>query len=270
MGEASAELGCPRDKLRIVKIGLDLHDFPVRTSAASPPARRHAGGDGSWRRKASISLSERSRPRVRSSVRASSGSSETGLSVLSSRRSRPGSVSRTPCASSACFPTPTCRDVMQRASVCIQPSRTATDGDTEGGAPTVLLEMQAMGIPVVATRHADIPQVVCEPSELADEEMSTDSPALSSASPRCPGRLGPRAKRGRALVEAEHDARRIAMRVERLYDEALAAAFDLTRSAPCPTSPLSSATSRPGPDVFFRSTNRRPARSSRGTGSPDT
>ncbi len=44
----------------------------------------------------------------------------------------------------------------------IHPSVTATDGDSEGGAPTILLEAQAIGTPVVTTRHADIPHVVPE------------------------------------------------------------------------------------------------------------
>jgi colanic acid/amylovoran biosynthesis glycosyltransferase len=41
----------------------------------------------------------------------------------------------------------------------LAPSCTATDGDSEGGAPTVILEAQAMGLPVIATTHDDIPFV---------------------------------------------------------------------------------------------------------------
>lgn len=48
---------------------------------------------------------------------------------------------------------------LTHASVFIQPSRTARNGDTEGGAPTILLEAQAVGVPIVTTRHADIPNV---------------------------------------------------------------------------------------------------------------
>ena len=44
----------------------------------------------------------------------------------------------------------------------IHPSRTAVDGDSEGGAPTILLEAQAIGTPIVTTRHADIPHVAPE------------------------------------------------------------------------------------------------------------
>ena len=50
--------------------------------------------------------------------------------------------------------------LFRSADALIQPSRTAPDGDTEGGHPTVVLEAQAQALPVVATRHADIPLVV--------------------------------------------------------------------------------------------------------------
>jgi colanic acid/amylovoran biosynthesis glycosyltransferase len=46
------------------------------------------------------------------------------------------------------------------AHIFMAPSVTAADGDSEGGAPTVLLEAQASGLPVVSTWHADIPAVV--------------------------------------------------------------------------------------------------------------
>jgi colanic acid/amylovoran biosynthesis glycosyltransferase len=57
-------------------------------------------------------------------------------------------------------------DVIQElaaAHVLIHPSMTATNGDTEGGAPTVLLEAQAIGVPIVSTLHADIPNVARSP-----------------------------------------------------------------------------------------------------------
>lgn len=44
--------------------------------------------------------------------------------------------------------------------IFLSPSVTASDGDTEGGAPVTLIEMAASGMPIVATRHCDIPEVV--------------------------------------------------------------------------------------------------------------
>ena len=44
--------------------------------------------------------------------------------------------------------------------IFISPSITASDGDTEGGAPVTIIEMAATGMPIVSTRHCDIPEVV--------------------------------------------------------------------------------------------------------------
>jgi colanic acid/amylovoran biosynthesis glycosyltransferase len=49
-----------------------------------------------------------------------------------------------------------------RNHIFISPSVTASDGDTEGGAPVTLIEMAASGIPVVSTMHCDIPGVIEE------------------------------------------------------------------------------------------------------------
>ncbi len=49
---------------------------------------------------------------------------------------------------------------MEQGDIFIQPSVRSADGESEGGAPTTILEAQAMGLPVVASDHADIPYVV--------------------------------------------------------------------------------------------------------------
>jgi len=51
------------------------------------------------------------------------------------------------------------RVLMEKAHLLILPSITASDGDMEG-TPFVLMEALAMGIPVVSTYHADIPEIV--------------------------------------------------------------------------------------------------------------
>lgn len=47
-----------------------------------------------------------------------------------------------------------------RHHLYVAPSLTDIDGDCEGGAPVALIEMVASGMPVVSTRHCDIPGVI--------------------------------------------------------------------------------------------------------------
>ncbi len=49
---------------------------------------------------------------------------------------------------------------MLDSHIFIQPSITSSDGNTEGGAPVSLIDAQATGMPIIATFHADIPEVV--------------------------------------------------------------------------------------------------------------
>jgi colanic acid/amylovoran biosynthesis glycosyltransferase len=114
------------------------------------------------------------------------------------------------------------RSLVARAQAGLQPSRTAADGDTEGGAPTVILELQAMGIPVVATRHADIPFVVPRPQELvAEEDVDALAEALCRVANETETERRARTGEARAFVEARHDAAVTAAGVEDVYLEAL-------------------------------------------------
>lgn len=51
-------------------------------------------------------------------------------------------------------------DEAYRHHLFLQPSITASDGDTEGGAPVSIIEMLATGMMVVSTTHCDIPDVM--------------------------------------------------------------------------------------------------------------
>ena len=95
----------------------------------------------------------------------------------------------------------------------IDPSVTAADGDSEGGAPTTPLEAQAIGTPIVTTRHADIPHVV-PPGPgvwLCDEH---DVAALADAliaSARASNPLEPRPRQTASRHRSDRAAARIAI-----------------------------------------------------------
>ncbi|MEE2833505.1 MAG: glycosyltransferase [Candidatus Latescibacterota bacterium] len=121
------------------------------------------------------------------------------------------------------------REVLQSLESChllLQPSRTATDGDSEGGAPVILLDAQAAGVPVVATTHADIPEYVIDGGSgmLAPEGDLDGLTDLLRQMLTSPQRWAEMGRRGRAHVEAEYDARRQVERLELIYDDLVAAA----------------------------------------------
>jgi colanic acid/amylovoran biosynthesis glycosyltransferase len=107
-------------------------------------------------------------------------------------------------------------DVIRRlsaAAVLIHPSVTAADGDSEGGAPTILLEAQAIGTPIVTTRHADIPHVVpAGPGvfRCAERDVEALGDAVVTALER-------REPSSAAHVRQHHDVTHVIDRLEDIY-----------------------------------------------------
>lgn len=105
--------------------------------------------------------------------------------------------------------------------VYLAPSVTASDGDTEGGAPVSVIEMLGTGMMVVATRHCDIPNVVHhgESGLLAPER---DPEALARHLRWLvdhPDAWTEMARAGRRHVEREFDLRVQSERLAAMYEE---------------------------------------------------
>jgi colanic acid/amylovoran biosynthesis glycosyltransferase len=104
--------------------------------------------------------------------------------------------------------------------IFLSPSVTASDGDTEGGAPVTIIEAAASGMPVVSTTHCDIPYVLSEENQafLAPER---DAPALVRTLIELISRRdwGPIVSANRRLVEQELDVRTQGRRLAEIYRE---------------------------------------------------
>jgi glycosyltransferase involved in cell wall biosynthesis len=114
------------------------------------------------------------------------------------------------------------KSAMARASILAAPSVTAASGDSEG-LPIAICEAQAMGLPVVATHHAGIPEVVEDgvtgflAREKSVEELrAAIEKILESQSLR--ESMG-KAARGRAV--ASFSLSRQTAILERIYDAAV-------------------------------------------------
>jgi colanic acid/amylovoran biosynthesis glycosyltransferase len=103
----------------------------------------------------------------------------------------------------------------------LQPSIRARDGDTEGGAPVSIIEMLATGMPVIATNHCDIPEVVGPAfahllaPERNIEQLATRIRSLLDE----PGSWPNLARDGRNHVEREYHRLRQAERLTDHYNE---------------------------------------------------
>ncbi len=102
--------------------------------------------------------------------------------------------------------------------IFLSPSVTSSEGDTEGGAPVSIIEAAASGMPVISTRHCDIPYVLSAENRpfLAAER---DSAGLSRAIQQLleAGDWNPIVSSNRELVESELDVRKQGQKLAGIY-----------------------------------------------------
>lgn len=109
------------------------------------------------------------------------------------------------------------------AHLFVSPSVVASDGDTEGGAPVTIIEAQASGLPILATTHADIPEVT-RPGHSALLVGERDADALEDRltwlvdHPEAWAAMG---CEGRAHINAEFDSAVLGQRLEQHYREVM-------------------------------------------------
>jgi len=108
---------------------------------------------------------------------------------------------------------------MDRSDIFISPSVRAKNGDSEGGAPTTILEAQACGLPVLSTYHADIPNIVIpgKSALLAPErDVETLSNNLMTLLTE-QERWKEMSKTGKNFIKAYHDVHKEVKHLENFY-----------------------------------------------------
>jgi colanic acid/amylovoran biosynthesis glycosyltransferase len=114
-------------------------------------------------------------------------------------------------------------DEAYRHDVFLSPSVTASDGDTEGGAPVAIIDMAATGLPVVSSKHCDIPEVVKDGvtgllAEERDVEGLAERLIMLARDADLRRTMG---KAARQHVEENYDVRRLVPRLEKVYKRLL-------------------------------------------------
>jgi colanic acid/amylovoran biosynthesis glycosyltransferase len=220
-------LGCPADKIVVQHLGVDLAAvaFTERRAPADGLVRVLICGRATAKKGHELGLrafarAQRSAPHLRLSAMLLAGDDEqrrevARLTALVRELGLEGVVDFPPP-----LPYSAWRKSLERYHVFFAPSLHAPDGDAEGGAPVALIDMSAQGIPVVASDHCDLPEVV--PHDVGglvfregDEQAAAAALLEAAARPQDWPRWG---RDGRAHVEREYDARKQAAELERIYD----------------------------------------------------
>ena len=231
MGRSIVALGCPEAKVRVHHLGIDLDHIGFKPREWSPGRPLRVLLSGSFREKKGFPYALEALGRLKESV-------PLEITIIGDEHGEPRTIREKAkiletierCGLAGVTrllgyqPYGVVMDEALGHHVFLSPSVTASDGDTEGGAPVSLIEMSASGMMIVSTTHCDIPGVILDGKTgwLAPER---DVDALVThlrwivAHPEAWRSMQ---DAGRAHMEAEFDARRQGERLGAVYREVAA------------------------------------------------
>lgn len=228
MGESIVALGCPREKMRVHHLGIDLSLIPFRPRLWTPGEPLRVLMSGSFREKKGFPYAVEALARLNNSV-------PLEVTIIGDQHGEPRTIREKEKILEAIergglsgstrmpgyLPYRTVMEEALRHHVFLSPSVTASDGDTEGGAPVSLIEMSASGMMVVSTTHCDIPGVILhgETGWLAPERDIDALVEHLEWIAAHPERWREMQRAGRNHMEAEFDARRQGERLAAIYRE---------------------------------------------------
>jgi colanic acid/amylovoran biosynthesis glycosyltransferase len=228
MGESIIDLGCAREKLTVHHLGVEVDKIPFKPRVwdASQPLRVLIAA--SFREKKGIPLAIealaalRERVPVELTIIGDADDSEQSIEekqkILAAidKHLAEANVRLLGYQSHSVF-----FDEAFAHHVFLSPSLTASDGDTEGGAPVSIIEATASGMPIVSTMHCDIPGVVLhgETGLLAKEGNVDGLVAHLTWLIDNPGKWPEMLAAGREHIEAEFNTTVQAQRLAAIYKE---------------------------------------------------
>lgn len=228
MARALEELGCEPARIRVQHLGVQLESLPFRPLAWSPEQPLRVLIAASFREKKGIPDAIEALAELRENVPVNVtvvGDAGHDPSTQAVKQDVLKAIDRVGLGNVTQLlgyqPHDRLLQLAGTHHVFLHPSRTALDGDSEGGAPVSLLEMAALGLAIVSTRHADIPHVlphgVC--ARLAEEG---DVPGLIRELRHLVSRPEDWAAMqvaARRRVETEFNSRRQGWRLASIYQE---------------------------------------------------
>jgi colanic acid/amylovoran biosynthesis glycosyltransferase len=162
------ELGCPEAKTRIHPLGVDLArihyaDRPRNTTVRVLAAARFTEKKGLAYAVEAFCRAAAEEPELRLTV-VGDAKKNRAQQRIKARLHRlveaSGMSARVRFAGKV--PPDELHRLLYEHDVLVQPSVRAADGDAEGGLPVILLEAAASGMPLIGSRHCDIPEIVVD------------------------------------------------------------------------------------------------------------
>jgi colanic acid/amylovoran biosynthesis glycosyltransferase len=228
MGEAIVALGCPREKMRVHHLGVDLSTIPFAPLAWEVGQPLRVLLSGSFREKKGFPDAIEALGRIQADVALEItiiGDQHGTAATAAEKQKILDAIARHALGAKTRLlgyqPYRVVMEEARRHHVFLSPSVTASDGDTEGGAPVSLIEMSAAGMMIVSTTHCDIPGVVLDGRTglLAGEHDVEGLVAHLRWLAANPSRWTDMRAAARAHVEAEFDAARQGERLAAVYRE---------------------------------------------------
>jgi colanic acid/amylovoran biosynthesis glycosyltransferase len=230
MMKCLADVGCPEEKIRLQRLGVDLEDIPFRPRAWRPGTPLRVLVAGSFREKKGIPYALEALGRLKGKldleITLIGEANEEQRNLQEKRRILAVMEEHGLAPITRVLGYQPQSGLFREAyghHVFLSPSVTAGDGDIEGGMPITIIELLASGMPVVSTTHCDIPEVVRDGvSGLLAAERDVEGLVrhirwLAAH----PGEWAGMALAGRRRVEEEFDARLQGGRLMRIYEEVL-------------------------------------------------
>lgn len=216
--EQLVRIGCPPAKIHIHRLGVDLSEIPVSLRYIGPDTPVRVLMAARFTEKKGLPYG------VEAFCRVAMTDSRLHLTIVGDADASEAEqrirlqihelVARSGVASRVTFAgflsNVELHAIAREHHLLVHPSIRASQGDAEGGHPVVITEMAAAGMPVIATRHCDIPEVVLDRQTgwLCDERNVEQLEAALREALSQPHLIPEFGERARRLVEEKYDARR--------------------------------------------------------------
>jgi colanic acid/amylovoran biosynthesis glycosyltransferase len=160
MAQALRAIGCPESKIRVIPLGVDIEKISAAVVKKNPSLVKVMFVGLEREKKGSLYAADAFARVVQEHKNLEFHVVGGGPYEALVKKLLAGAGVLDRCVFHGYIPFESYCTLLGCMDIVLAPSMTVENGDTEGGAPVVVIEAQAAGIPVVGTTHCDIPNII--------------------------------------------------------------------------------------------------------------